>query len=111
VDKLRVVRAQREEAINGLKERIHGQFYRNLTFEKRMRSAVLCSAHWYRMKRCLENGQKRLASMRRRLSSMHTGATNEQVAAIMRVAKGTIDSNLFAVRQRNREETGRPPAE
>jgi hypothetical protein len=32
VDTLRAVRLQREEIINGLKERIHGQFYRCLAF-------------------------------------------------------------------------------
>jgi len=111
VDELRVLRAQREEAINGLKERIHGQFYRNLTFEKRMQSASPCSAHRYKMEHCLENGQKRLASMRRRLSAMRTEATNEEVAAIMGIAKGTVDSNLFAVHQRNQEETDNPPVE
>jgi DNA-directed RNA polymerase specialized sigma24 family protein len=101
VDKLRVVRVQREEMINSLKERIHGQFYRCLAFEKRLQAASLNSAHWFKMKRCLETARKRLISMRRRLNAMRIEASNEQVAEIMGVAKGTIDSNLHEVRKRN----------
>jgi DNA-directed RNA polymerase specialized sigma24 family protein len=101
VDKLRVIRVQREEAINSFKERIHGQFYRCLAFEKRLQAAALDSAHWYKMKRCLETARKRLASMRRRFNTMRIEASNEQVAEIMGVAKGTIDSNLHVVRKNN----------
>ena len=104
VDALRIIRLQREEVINGLKERIHGQFYRCLAFEKRMQAAAYGSAHWYKMKNCLETARKRLISMRRRVKAMRTEATNEQVAYIMGVKKGTIDSNLHAVRLRNNPE-------
>jgi len=97
VDKLRILRVQREEMINALKERVHGQFYRCLAFEKRMQAAPYHSAHWFKMKRCLETARKRLVSMRSRLHAMRIEASNEQVAGIMGVAKGTVDSNLHAV--------------
>ena len=103
VDKLRVLRLQREEMINGLKERIHCQFYRCLAFEKRLQAAPQFSAHWYKMKRCYENARKRLDSMRKRLNTMRVEASNRQVAGIMGVKKGTIDSNLFAVKKNNQE--------
>jgi hypothetical protein len=53
------------------------------------------------MKNSLEIARKRLASMRRRLKAMRTEASNRQVAGIMGVKKGTIDSNLYEVRQKN----------
>ena len=102
VDALRIIRLRQEETINGLKERIHCQFYRCLAFEKRMQSASFGTAHWYRMKKCLEKARRRLVSMRKRLRKMRTEATNEQVACIMGVKKGTIDSNLHAVWQRDK---------
>ena len=102
VDTLRILRVQREEIINSLKERIHGQFYRCLAFEKRLQAAPHFSAHWFRMKRCLETARKRLVSMRKRLNVMRIEASNEQVAGIMGVKKGTIDSNLFEVRKNNK---------
>ncbi|MDR2471779.1 MAG: hypothetical protein LBD09_06690 [Treponema sp.] len=104
VDEMRVLRLKREENINGLKERIHGQFYRCLAFEKRMRASPLYSLHWHRMKNSLETARKRLASMRRHLQTMRIDASNDQVARVLRVAKGTVDSSLYAVRQRNQTE-------
>jgi DNA-directed RNA polymerase specialized sigma24 family protein len=104
VDTLRILRLQRDEAIRNLAERVHGQFYRCLTFEKRLEAAPPHSAHWFKMKKCLETGRKRLSSMRRRLSEIRIEASNEQVAKIMGVAKGTVDSNLYAVRHKNQTE-------
>jgi RNA polymerase sigma factor (sigma-70 family) len=104
VEHLRILRLQRDEAIRSLTERVHSQFYRCLTFEKRLEAAAIHSAHWVKMKKCLETARKRLVSMRRRLSQMRTEASNRQVAKIMGVAKGTIDSNLYAVRHRNQME-------
>jgi DNA-directed RNA polymerase specialized sigma24 family protein len=101
VDRLRIIRVRREESINSLKERIHCQFYRCLSFEKRMQAASYHSAHWFKMKRCLETAQKRLGSMRKRFNAMRIEASNEQVAGILGVKKGTIDSNLFEIRKNN----------
>ena len=101
VDKLRVLRVEREEAINGLKERVYSQFYRCLSFERRMKAAPYHSVHWFKMKRCLETARKRLISMRKRLNTMRIEASNKQVAGVMGVKKGTIDNNLFEVRKNN----------
>jgi len=105
VDELRVLRLRREENIHDLKERIHGQFYRCLAFEKRMKAAPYFSPHWHEMKRSLETARKRLASMRRRLQIMRMGASNGEVAKVMKVAKGTVDSNLYVVRHKNQTES------
>jgi hypothetical protein len=105
VDELRVLRVQREETINTMKERIHGQFYRCLAFEKRLKAASPYSAHWYKMKRCVEISHKRLISMRKRIQTMRMEATNEEVARVLGVAKGTVDSNLYLIRQRNQTES------
>ncbi|MDR2702294.1 MAG: hypothetical protein LBB72_07680 [Spirochaetaceae bacterium] len=105
IDKLRVLRLQREETINEMKERIHGQFYRCLAFEKRLKAASPNSAHWYRMKRCVEISQKRLISMRKRIQTMRMEATNEEIAHVLGIAKGTVDSNLYLIRQRDQTES------
>jgi DNA-directed RNA polymerase specialized sigma24 family protein len=105
VDELRVLRLNREEIINTLKERIHSQFYRCLSFEKRMKTAARSSAHWHKMKRCLENARKRLASMRKRLQTVRMGASNREIARVMKVSKGTVDSNLYAVRLKNQTDS------
>ncbi|MDR2072206.1 MAG: hypothetical protein LBP60_02065 [Spirochaetaceae bacterium] len=104
IDRLRRLRLQRDEAVRNLKERIHAQFYRCLAFEKRMIHAPPYSIHRLKMKKCLETARKRLLSMRKRLASMRTEASNEQIAQVLGVKKGTVDSNLHAVKQRNQTE-------
>jgi hypothetical protein len=105
VEQLRIVRLQRDANIRNLAERVHSQFYRCLAFEKRLAAAPAHSVHMIKMQRCLERARKRLASMRRHLSLMRMEASNKQVAHIMGVAKGTVDSNLYAVKQRNQTES------
>jgi len=104
VDKLRILRVQREETINNMKERTRGQFYRCLAFQKRLKAALPNSAHWYKMKRCVEISQKRLISMRKRIKTIRMDATNEEIARVLGIAKGTVDSNLYLIRQRNQTE-------
>jgi len=105
VDELRVLRLKQEETINKMKERLHGQFYRCLAFQNRLKAASPNSAHWYKMKRCVEISRKRLISMRKRIQTMRMEATNEEIARVLGIAKGTVDSNLYLIRQRNRIES------
>ncbi|MDR2313387.1 MAG: hypothetical protein LBE02_02510 [Spirochaetaceae bacterium] len=104
IDQLRTLRLRRDQAIRDLKERIHAQFYRCLAFEKRMLLAPPCSTHRLKMKTCLERARKRLLSIRKRLASMRFEASNQQIARILGVKKGTVDSNLHAVKQKNQIE-------
>jgi hypothetical protein len=104
VDKLRILRLQRDEEVRNFTERVHCQFYRCLTFERRLEAAALHSGHWFKMKKCLEKARKRLSSMRRTLSEIHLEASNKEVAKVMGIAKGTVDSNLYAVRHKNQME-------
>jgi len=105
VDSLRLLRLQRDEEVRSFSERVHYQFYRCLAFERRLQAAGIHSGHWHKMKKCLEKGRKRLRSMRRHLSEIHHEASNKEVAEIMGIAKGTVDSNLYAVRHKNQIES------
>ncbi|AEF83774.1 hypothetical protein TREPR_3810 [Treponema primitia ZAS-2] len=100
VDQLRILRLNREEEIRSLQERIYSQFYRCIIFEKKLLSAAPRSSRYERMKRRLGRARKRLDSMRRRLAGMKTGASNRQVAEILNSAKGTVDAQLHAVKEK-----------
>jgi DNA-directed RNA polymerase specialized sigma24 family protein len=99
VDTLRNQRLCQDEKIRALRERVHNQFYRCLAFEERMLAVSPGSAHGQRMKKSLEKARKRLASMRRHLASIRIEAPNWQIANIIGVPKGTVDSNLHALKQ------------
>jgi hypothetical protein len=95
IDTLRTIRMEKEEKIQGLKERIYSQFYRCIAFERRMNAAPEGSALQEKMRERLYRARHRLVSMRKRLSAMRLDATNRQIADILGVPKGTIDSALY----------------
>jgi hypothetical protein len=100
MEELREMRLEREDEIRGLQERIHCQYYRCMAFEKRMLYSMEGSAKYERMKGCLDRARKRLAAMRKRLASVKMGASNRQVANVLGVPKGTIDSSLYAIKNK-----------
>jgi DNA-directed RNA polymerase specialized sigma24 family protein len=100
VDCLRERRLKREDEIQRLKERVSGQFYRCIALERRLSSAPEDQSVCRRLKEQLERAQKKLKGMRERLSKIRVEATNIQIAETLGVPKGTIDSNLHALKVR-----------
>jgi hypothetical protein len=100
VEELRKMRLDREDEIRRLQERLYCQYYRCIAFEKRMMVSVEGSAKHERMKGRLARARKRLASMRKRLAAIKIEASNRQVANVIGVPKGTIDSSLFAIKSK-----------
>jgi hypothetical protein len=98
MDEMQKIRACREEEIRLQQERVYCQFYRCITFEKRLCAAARDSARRQRMQGQLERAQERLAGMRKRLTGVRVDATNQQIADVLGIAKGSVASGLFAVR-------------
>jgi biotin operon repressor len=100
IDDLRNQRTQREEDIHILRERIHCQFYRCIAFEKRLNAAAQDSIYYEKMRPRLERARLRLAAMRKRLAGIRLDATNQQIAEVLGISRGTVASGLFALRTR-----------
>ncbi|MDR2484323.1 MAG: hypothetical protein LBD55_02885 [Treponema sp.] len=100
IDELRDLRLKRDEEIRELRERLHCQYYRCLAFESKLEKAAEGSALHERMKDRVERARKRYASMRKRYRSLRMDATNREIAQVLGVAKGTVDSNLYALKQK-----------
>jgi predicted transcriptional regulator with HTH domain len=100
IDELRERRAEKEADIMDLKERIHSQHYRCLAYEKRMLSAQPGTERHEIMKKRLERAKKRCKTMRKRLCGMRMSASNRMIAEILGIPRGTVDSSLFAIRNR-----------
>ena len=98
VDTLRNQRLYHDEEIRGMATRVHSQFYRCLAFEKRMSSSPFDSARRLKLKLSLEGARKRLENMRKHLASMRSSAPNWQIASIIGIPKGTVDSCLHAIK-------------
>jgi hypothetical protein len=100
IDTLRNQRLRQEEEIRMLKEHIHSQHYRCLSYERRIRALPHDSVRRIRLKKSLEGAKRTLVNMRARLQAMRIEAPNWQIAAVLGVPKGTIDSNLCAVKSK-----------
>jgi hypothetical protein len=112
IDNLRKQRVAKEEEIRTLQERIHCQYYRCLSFQYRLASAFPGTAYYEKVKGCLERARARFSSMRKRLAGIRFCATNGQIAKVLGVPKGTVDSSLHAVRSKWRiasQDRGSPP--
>jgi hypothetical protein len=100
VDKLHEMRSKREAHIRDLQEKIYSQYYRCLAYEKRLSSAYVRTARHAKLSHYLENARKRFLNMRKRLSGVRVDATNQQIATVLNIPKGTVDSALHAVREK-----------
>jgi hypothetical protein len=100
VDELRKLRLRRDEEIRGLRERIFCQYYRCLAFEKKLDLLPKGSVHYSRMEGRVLRARTRLAAMKTRLASMRMEATNRQIAEVLGIPKGTVDSSLHSIKQK-----------
>jgi DNA-binding NarL/FixJ family response regulator len=98
IEGLREIRLRREETIRAMQERIYTQYYRCIVVEKKLKGAAPHSTRREQLLNRLVRGRKRLQSMRERLAGIKTGASNRQVAEVLKSAKGTIDAHLSIVK-------------
>jgi DNA-directed RNA polymerase specialized sigma24 family protein len=109
IDGLRKRRLNRDEEIRTLQERIHCQFYRCISMTRRAAAAPAGSVFQEKIRQRLARAENRLAAMRKRLKNIRFEASNRQVAEVLGIPKGTVDSNLHALklkRQKYDQEEG-----
>jgi hypothetical protein len=104
IDAIQRQRIKRDERIRTLKERIHCQHYRCIAYEKKLSFLNKESLFYEKMKNRLERSKFRLEGMRKRLAGIRLTPSNSQVAEVLGVPKGTIDSTLFAIRRKYHKE-------
>ncbi|MCL2043852.1 MAG: hypothetical protein FWG89_06920 [Treponema sp.] len=106
VIQLRELRGKRETEINLLRERTNCQYFRCLCYEHSLRFLPDNSAAAQRLKKQLERGRARLESMRKRMANLRPDPSNQQIARVLGIARGTVDSALHHIKksyQRNAE--------
>ncbi|MDR3144969.1 MAG: hypothetical protein LBU21_01705 [Treponema sp.] len=102
IETLRKRRYERDEHVRHLRERLHGQYYRCISFERRLSTVTEGSSREALIRYGLEKSRLRIKALRKRLKSIRLDATNRQVAEILGVPKGTVDSSLFALKSRQK---------
>jgi len=100
IERMRKIRQKKDDAIYMMKERIYGQYYRCIVYEKRLSFIQENTAAYDKMKLRRDKARLRLERMRKRLSKIRTDATNKQVAEVIGVRKGTVDASLYKLKEK-----------
>ena len=100
IDELRKRRSEREAEIVNFRERVYSQHYRCLAYQKRMSTAQAGSLYHERMKIRFERARQRFFAMKKRLLGMRVDVSNRMIADVVGIPKGTVDSGLFAIKNR-----------
>ena len=101
VDTLRKKRLAREDALRTLKERLQTQYYRCLKYEVQLRELPEDSINYNVIQLKLEHAKIQLTRLREKCARRKTLASNRQVAEVLGIPKGTVDSAMHAVKHRS----------
>jgi len=98
VNILKKLREKREQTNVDLQEKANYQFYRCIYYEKRLKTLPENSIIAQRLKVRLERGRERLANLRERLAKRLPDPSNSQIAKLLGISKGTVDSVLYRLK-------------
>jgi len=96
--KLRERRSERETKVLDYRERIYCQHYRCLAYQERMNAAQPGTEYYVKMKGRFERARRRFLAMKNRLKGMRLDASNQMIAEVLGIPKGTVDSGLFKIK-------------
>jgi DNA-directed RNA polymerase specialized sigma24 family protein len=106
IESMRNLRKKRDARKTGLKERCYRQHYRCLAYEAQLAASEKNSGQYKNISLLLEKGRLRLSKMRLRLSRIRTEASNKQVAEMLGIPKGSVDSAVFSIQKKLRSRHG-----
>jgi hypothetical protein len=98
VSLLKRIREKREQCNVELQEKANYQFYRCIFYEKRLKGLPENSIAAQRIRKRLERSRDRLVNLRKRLAKRLPDPSNHQIAKILGISKGTVDSVLYRLK-------------
>jgi hypothetical protein len=100
IGNLKEQRKKREIEAKLLQERVNCQFYRCILYEKKIKTMAVGSNAESRTQERLERSRIRLDKMRKKLARIRLNPSNYQVAKLLGISKGSVDSILYNVKTR-----------
>ena len=100
IDKIRAKRMDKELEFRELQERLHLQYHRCLSYQKRMIHAQPGTDYYFLLGERLKRAKKRFTSMKKRLGKIRKTASNRLIAEVLGVPLGTVDSGIFSLKNR-----------
>ena len=105
IDSVKECRTGRLKKIELLRGKINFLFCRCMVYEKNL-SVITDEAIIRQIKEKLQRGRNRLARLRLKLSGIHPDPSNSQIAGILGISKGSVDSSLFTLKKHWRQKQG-----
>jgi hypothetical protein len=100
IDALHKLRSQKEAKAEKLTVNIQRLYYRRLMHEKRMEIKSEDKTAYAAISMRVEQIRRRMDRMRKRLKAMRLEATNKEVAEVLGIPKGTVDSRVAVIKTR-----------
>jgi hypothetical protein len=100
IDQLRAMRSVRDANIRKAQERLHCEYYRCLAYQKRLNALDKGTAMQTKVTGRIKRARERYKLLKERLASIGTEASNRQVAEVLGIPKGTVDSTMYAIKQK-----------
>jgi len=97
-----MVKRERDNVL--LQEKANYQFCRCIFYEKRLKSLPENSIIAQRTRDRLERGRERLLSLRKRITESPPDPSNNQIAKLLGISKGTVDSVMYRLKALCRNE-------
>jgi hypothetical protein len=104
VSSLKKLREKHERYTASLQEKTNYQFYRCIFYEKRLKALPENSIAAQRVRDRLERCRERLANLRERLAKRAPDPSNLQIAKLLGLSKGTVDSVLYRLKSLNKDD-------
>jgi len=99
INQMKEYRLERIKNIDELQGKINSLFCRCLMYEKKL-PYMLNETVAQQTRERLKRGRARLAKMREKISHMYPEPSNSQIAQLLGVTKGTVDTSLFNLKKR-----------
>jgi hypothetical protein len=100
LDKVRELRFARDDAIHKMREQMYSYFYRSAAYRNQLEALPESSPRRATLQRREEKAWARYSGLRQRLSGVNRQASNRQVAEVLGIPKGTVDSALSAIKRK-----------
>jgi hypothetical protein len=100
IKKMQKIRQKKDDCIYNLRERIYCQYYRCIVNEKKLSLQKEHTITYGKLINKIKKAWERLEKMRNRMKNIRTEATNSQVAEVIGISKGTVDSSLHQLKEK-----------
>ncbi|MDR2418766.1 MAG: hypothetical protein LBD79_06900 [Treponema sp.] len=100
LDKIRKLRNKSDDKIYQQRELMYRQYYHYVTYRKQLEALPKNSVQCEILLERTDKARLRHTLLKNQLASINHNASNQQVAEVLGISKGTVDAALYAIKQK-----------